>query len=99
MNLTTSLIQDITTFDGQDTSKLEDWLSDIETTADILKESCVCLAKDKSWGLAHNLVFKALQAHKSWDDIWDTLHLKLCNANIKIYTYHFMKTTKRKWKC
>ena len=30
--LTMSLLQDITTFDGQDTSKLEDWLSNIETT-------------------------------------------------------------------
>ena len=35
VNLTTSLLQDIPTFDGQDFSKLEDWLMDVETTADI----------------------------------------------------------------
>ena len=36
-NLTTSLLQDITTFDGEDTSKLEDWLSNIETAAGIFE--------------------------------------------------------------
>ena len=80
-----------TKFDGWDTSKLEDWLSDIGTAADILSEGCVCLAKAKSWGLTHDLVCEALQAGKSWDDIWDILYLKLCKANIHIYTYHFME--------
>ena len=37
MNLTTSILQDIPTFDGQDATKLEDWLSDIEAAVDILK--------------------------------------------------------------
>ena len=35
-------------FDSQDTSQLEDWLSDIETAAGILKESCVWLAEAKT---------------------------------------------------
>ena len=38
MNLITSLFQDIPTFDGWDTTKLEGWLSDTETAVDILKE-------------------------------------------------------------
>ena len=47
-NLTISLLQDFTMFDGQATSKLEDWLGNIETAADILRESHTCLAKAKS---------------------------------------------------
>ena len=47
-NFMTSLLQDITMFDGQDTSKLKDWLSNIETTADILRESHLYLAKAMS---------------------------------------------------
>ena len=35
-NLITSLLQDIMMSDSQDTSKLEDWLSNTETAADIL---------------------------------------------------------------
>ena len=37
-NLTKTMLQDIPIFDGQDSSKLEDWFIDIETTADILTE-------------------------------------------------------------
>ena len=37
-NLTMSLLQYIPTFDGQDSSNLEDWLSDLETATDILTE-------------------------------------------------------------
>ena len=83
--------RDITMFDGWDTSKLQDWLSDIETTADILKESHAHLGKAKSQVLTHNHVCKALKAWKSWDDIWDILHLKICNANIHTYTSQFME--------
>ena len=86
MNFIISLIQDIITFEGWGTSKLEDWLSDIETAADILRETHVCLTKAK---LTHNLVCEA--AGKSLDDIFDILHLKLCNANIHIHTSHFME--------
>ena len=84
-NLTTSLLQDIPTFDGWDTTKLEDWLSNIETAADILKESHAHLAEAKSQGPTHTLVCEPLQAGKCWDDIRDILHLKLCNANIHTY--------------
>ena len=69
MNLTTSVLQDITTFDGQDSSMLEDWLSDVENTADILRESHAWLAKAKSQGLTRNLVPEGLQTGKSWDGI------------------------------
>ena len=59
MNLTTSLLQDILTFDGWDTTKLEGRLSDIEMAAVILKVSHACLAEAKSHGLTCTLVCEA----------------------------------------
>ena len=95
MNLTTSLLQDIPTFDGQDTAKLEDWLSDIEMAADILKESQAHLAKAKSCSLTHTLSCEVLHAEYCWDDIKDVLHLKLCSVNLHTYTLHFMEIQQR----
>ena len=95
MNLTTSLLHDIPTFDGWDTTKLEDWLSDTEMATNILKESCACPAKTKSCGLIWTLVHEALQAWKYWDSIRDILHLKLCNVNIHTYKSHFTETKQR----
>ena len=46
-NPTTTMLKDIPTFNGQDSSKLEDWFKDIETAADILTESHTCLAEAK----------------------------------------------------
>ena len=39
MNLTNSLLQDIAVFNEYDSMKLEDWLMDIETAADLTSES------------------------------------------------------------
>ena len=63
-NLTTSLLQDVPTFNGQDSSWLEDWLMDLETVPVILTESSTCLAKAKSHSLTYTLVCEALQAEK-----------------------------------
>ena len=38
-NLTTTMLQDIPTFDEQDSSMLEDWFMDRETATDILTKS------------------------------------------------------------
>ena len=35
-NLSMTMLQDIPTFNGQDSSKLEDWFMDIETTTEFL---------------------------------------------------------------
>ena len=91
MNLTTTLLQDIPTFDGQDITKLEDWPSDVEIAVDILNESHACLADAKSCSPMHTLVCEALQAWKSWGNLLDILHLKLCNVNIHIHTSCFME--------
>ena len=50
-NLTNSLLQDIPVFNEHDSTKLEDWLNDIETPADLTSESTARLARAKSRGL------------------------------------------------
>ena len=89
-NLTTSLFQDIPTFDGQDSPELEDWLMDLETATDILIESCTHLARAKSCGLTHTLICEALQAGKCLDELKGILWLKLSNADIHTCTSCFM---------
>ena len=87
-----SLLQDIAVFNEHDSTKLEDWLMDIEMAADLTSESRVKFNKAKSRGLIHTLVTEAITSNKSWDEIKDLLWLKLCNANIHTYTSCFMET-------
>ena len=89
-NLTNSLLQDITVFNEYDSTKFEYWLMDIETAANITSNSQAKLAKAKSRGLTHTLVTEAINSNKSWEEIKDLLHLKLCNANIHTYMLCFM---------
>ena len=65
MNLTTSLLQDIHTFDVQDPTKLKEWLSYIEMAVDILKGSHACLVEAKSCGLANTLFAKHFKVEKA----------------------------------
>ena len=88
-SITTTILQDIPTFDGQDSSKLKDWFMDIETN--ILKESQTHLAEAKSCSLTHTLSFKATLIGKCWDEIKGILSLKLYNTNIHTYTSCFME--------
>ena len=89
-NLTNSLPQDIAVFNEYDSTKLEDWLADIETAADLTNESQAKLTKAKPRGLTHALVMEATNSDKSWEEIKDLLWLKLCNANIHTYMSCFM---------
>ena len=75
-NLTNSLLQDISVFNGHDTTQLEDLLVDIATAADLTAESRTKLAQAKSKGLKHTLITGAITSGKSWDDIKDLLQLK-----------------------
>ena len=50
-----TLLQDITIFNVSNSSYLEDWLIDVETTADLTSESRTKLAQAKSKGLTHTL--------------------------------------------
>ena len=76
------LIQDIPTFNGSDSTQLEDWLVDIETVAKLTDESRTKLAQAKSKGLTHTLITEALTSGKCWEEIRDLLHLKICNSDI-----------------
>ena len=81
-SLESSLLQDIPILNGQDASQLEDWLTDIETASEFTNESRTRLAQANWRGLMRTLVTKALIAQKSWDEIKDSLCLKISNADI-----------------
>ena len=86
-----TLLQDITTFNGNNSSQLEDWLIDIETAADLTRESRTKLAEAKSKGLLCTLISEVLSLDKSWDEIKDLLCLKICNLDIHMSVSCFME--------
>ena len=63
-NFTNTLIHDITIFNGNDATQLEDWLVDIETAANLSVESRTKLAQVKSRGLTPTLITEALTSGK-----------------------------------
>ena len=67
-HLTNSLLQKITVFNEYESTKLEDWLMDIETAADLTDESWAKLEKAESRGLSHTLVMEAINSDKSWEE-------------------------------
>ena len=76
-SLESSLLQDIPTLSGQDSSQLEDWLKDIET--ELTGESRTKLAQAKSKGLVRMLISEALTLQKTWEEITDsTLKIIKC---------------------
>ena len=84
-NCTITMLKDIPSFNGQDSSKLKDWFMDIETAIDILTESCIHLPEAKLGSLTHRLIHKALQAGTCCDEIKGIHWLMFCNANIHTY--------------
>ena len=76
---------------GKNSSQLEYWLIDIKTTLDLTGKSRTKLAQAKSKGLIHTLISEALTSNKTWDEIKDSLHLKICNSDIHTSVSHFMK--------
>ena len=72
-SLESSLLQDIPILNGQDSSQLEDWLTDIETASELTGKSRTKLAQAKSRGLVRTLITKAIIAQKSWEEIKDSL--------------------------
>ena len=89
-SLESSLLQDIPTLNGQDSSQLEDWLMDIETASELTGESRTKLAQAKSKGLVRTLISEALTAQENWEEIKDSLHLKISNVDIHTSISHFM---------
>ena len=86
-----TLLQDITIFNGNNSSQLEDWFIDIETTSDLTGKSRTKLAQTKSKGLICTLISETLSSNKTWDEIKDTLCLKFCNSDIHTSVSHFME--------
>ena len=72
-SLESSLLQDIPTLNGQDSSQLEDWLTDIETASELTGESRTKIAQAKSRGLVRTLILDTLTAQKTWEEIKDSL--------------------------
>ena len=72
-SLESSLLQDIPTLNGQVSSQLEDWLTDIETASEFTGESRTKLAQAKSKGLVRMLITEALTSQKTWEEIKDSL--------------------------
>ena len=89
-SLENSLLQDIPILNGNDSSQLEDWMTDIETASKLMGESRTKLARAKSRGLERTLISEAFTLHKTWEDIKDSLHLKICNSDIHTSISHFM---------
>ena len=89
-SLESSLLQDIPILNGQDSSQLEDWLTDIETASELTGESRTKLAQTKSKGLVRTLISEALTAQKNWEEIKDSLQLKISNTDINTSISHFM---------
>ena len=73
------------------TPHLEDWLTDIETASELTGESRTKLAQAESRGLVKTLISKALTLNKTWEDIKDSLYLKICNSDIHTSISHFME--------
>ena len=89
-SLESSLLQDIPTLNGNDSSQLEDWLTDIEAASELMDESRTKLAQAKSRGLVRMLILVALTSHKTWEEIKDSLNLKISNADIYTSISHLM---------
>ena len=79
-NFANTLIQDISIFNGNNSTQLEDWLVDIQMAANLSAESGTKLTQAKSKGLTHTLITEALNLVKCRDDIKDILCLKFCNS-------------------
>ena len=87
--LSISVLNDIDTFDGKQGHKLDDWLADVENAAAIIEEDEVVVAKEKTRGLARDLI----REHESqpWQQIKEQLRNHLNNASIHTYTSRFME--------
>ena len=72
-NLTNSLLQDIAIFNEYDSTKLEEWLMNIETVANLTNVSWAKLAKAKSRKLTCTLVMEAINSDKLWEEIKDLI--------------------------
>ena len=69
---------------------VKDWLTDIEMASELTGESRTKIAQAKTKGLVRTLISEALTAQKTWEEIKDSLKLKISNADIHTSISHFM---------
>ena len=89
-SLESSLLQDFPTLNGNDSSQLEDWLTDIETASGLTGKSRTKLVQAKSRKLVRTLILEALTLQKTWEEIKDSLCLKISNSDIHTSISCFM---------
>ena len=89
-SLESSLMQVIPTLNGQGPSQFEDWLIDTEVASELTGESRTKLAQAKSRGLVRTLISEPLTSQKTWEEIKDSLHLKISNTDIHTLISCFM---------
>ena len=95
-SLETSLLQDIPILNGNDSSQLENWLTDIETSSELMGKSRTELAQAKLKGLIRMLIPEALTLNKTWEDIKDSLSKNLQLRHSHIHQSFHGNPTKRK---
>ena len=66
----------------------------INSSQYLKEEPCMPNQGQITWPI-HTLICKAPQAGKYLDDIWDILHLKLCNTKRHTYTSCFIEIQQR----
>ena len=84
------MLQDIPILNGNDSSQLEDWLTDIARASELMGESRTKLEQATSRGLVRTSISEALTLHKTLEEIKDSLHLKICNSDNHTSISHFM---------
>ena len=67
----------------------------LETAADLTGESRTKLAQAKSKGFTYTLISEAPDLDKSWEEIKDLIHLKICNSDIHTSVSYFMETQQK----
>ena len=64
---------------------------DIETASDLTGKSRTKLAQAKSKRLIRTLTSEALTSNRTWEEIKDSPHLKICNSDIHTSVSHCME--------
>ena len=90
MSFVNTLLQDIAILNKQFFT-IRDWLVDIKSASDITGKNRTKLAQAKSKGLIRTLISEVLTANKTWDEIKDSLCLKICNLDMHTSVSHFIE--------
>ena len=91
MSLENSLLQDIPILNGNDSSQLEDWLTDTETASELMGKSRAKLAQAKADGLVRTLISEALTLNKNLGGHQGLSVKKFANSDIHTSISHFME--------